>query len=352
MKLFEYIIRQTVRLFRFKLLSLKEPWNIDTPYLKEKTRAFLIGTCVNGNLGDQAISYCSIRFICEELKLPLIEVNINQYWHQRGDLKRLIRPNDVIYIQGGGNIGDEYMGAELCRRDLLKNFPNNTIISLPQTVFFSKTSRGVYEKKISKKIYAGHKNHIIFAREEFSYKELQKLFTTSKVYLVPDIVLFYSDYNFVRKPENKALLCLRADCEGIINSKERENIYQILKFRFANVEFTDTIVKEFELNNRRKMIENKLEEFATAKVIITDRLHGMVLAALSGTPCVVLPNYNSKVRGVYKWLKYLGSICYLEDISALNNAINEVLSHKEEKYSSCQLEKEFKKMISVCLEEI
>lgn len=353
MNIIEYILRQKVRIHRFKRLSKVEPWQIDLPNEKDcKQRAFLIGTCVNGNLGDQAISYNSIRFIKECLKLQLIEVNVDQYWHQRAELIKLIRPNDIIFIQGGGNIGDEYMGAEFCRRDLLKKLTNNTIISLPQTVSFSETLHGKYEKMVSKVIYAHHKQHIIFAREKFSYEELKILFPSVSVQLAPDIVLLYSDYNFKCTRQNKALLCLREDCEGIINSEEKKSIYNKLKKRFDIVQATDTFVEKVIISNRRGMIEKKLQEFASAKLIITDRLHGMVMAALSGTPCVVLPNYNHKVQGVYQWIQYLGSVRFVENVSELENAIDAVLSNTEDKYDASQLKNEFEQMKLVCLREI
>lgn len=354
MTLFEYIVRQKVRFARFKLLSLMEPWEIKDLFLNEETRAFLVGTCVNGNLGDQAISYCSIRFIREQLHLPLYEVNINQYWHQRRDLKKKIRSNDILFIQGGGNIGDEYMGAEFIRRDLLSTFHNNLIISFPQTVSFSKTIYGDYEKNLSQKIYAKHKKHIIFAREEYSYNELKKLFPNSKIVLAPDIVLMYSDYAVFRNRGicKSALLCLRSDCEGIINAEEKKSIYRLLKSQFEHVKFTDTFVEDVNIENRKRMIEDKLNEFASAELIVTDRLHGMVLSALSGTPCVVLPNYNNKVKGVYEWISSIGSIEFIENIEELSEAIDKVIAHNTEKYKSDTLQNNFDIMKRICMEQV
>lgn len=354
MTLLEYIIRQTVRLSRFKLLAFKEPWELNDFYLKEKTRAFLIGTCVNGNLGDQAISYCSIRFIREQLHLPLFEVNINQYWHQRKALKKHVRPDDIIFIQGGGNIGDEYMEAEFLRRDLLSLFSNNVIVSLPQTVSFSNTIYGNYEKKLSQKIYMKHKRHIIFAREKYSFNELQKLFPENKIFLSPDIVLMYSDYTVLRdsNANKKALLCLRSDCEGVLDAEEKKYIYQLLESQFEHIKFTDTFVEDVNIENRRRMIEAKLNEFASAELIVTDRLHGMVFSALSGTPCVVLPNYNNKVKGVYQWIASIGSIEFIDNIEVLREAIDKVMTHKLEKYKSDTLQNDFDIMRRVCREQM
>ena len=55
-------------------------------------------------------------------------------------------------------------------------------------------------------------------------------------------------------------------------------------------------------------MEKKLLEFSRAKLIITDRLHGMIFAALAETPCIALDNLSKKVSGVYQWISYLDYI--------------------------------------------
>jgi len=46
-----------------------------------------------------------------------------------------------------------------------------------------------------------------------------------------------------------------------------------------------------------------LNDFSSSKLVVTDRLHGMVFAALAGTPCVVMGNCNYKVKGIYNWIE-------------------------------------------------
>ena len=40
-----------------------------------------------------------------------------------------------------------------------------------------------------------------------------------------------------------------------------------------------------------------------AKLVVTDRLHGMILALLCGAKCIVLQTYNHKLVGQYDWIK-------------------------------------------------
>ena len=51
--------------------------------------------------------------------------------------------------------------------------------------------------------------------------------------------------------------------------------------------------------------------------MITDRLHGMIFAAITGTPCVVLQNNNHKIKATYEsWLRPLKHIRLQENFDA------------------------------------
>ena len=84
-------------------------------------------------------------------------------------------------------------------------------------------------------------------------------------------------------------------------------------------------------NKRKKVIYKKLKKFAKSKIVITDRLHGMIFAYLTQTPCIVFSNYNHKVKGVYDWLKSnTNTIIYETEIENLENGIDKILNIKEE----------------------
>ena len=62
---------------------------------------------------------------------------------------------------------------------------------------------------------------------------------------------------------------------------------------------------EWNEEHHRKCVIDKLQEFSTARLVITDRLHGMVFAAITGTACIAFRNYNYKIEGTYEWIEYL-----------------------------------------------
>lgn len=61
-------------------------------------------------------------------------------------------------------------------------------------------------------------------------------------------------------------------------------------------------------------LDNIWNNFKSSKVVITDRLHGMIFCAITKTPCVVLPNSNHKISGTYyNWLSELEFIQFVEE---------------------------------------
>lgn len=352
MILLEYIARQIVRLGRYYKIACKHQHDNYSELLHVESvsrKCYVIGTTTNGNLGDQAISYSQIRMIEGLKSFDVVEINVDQYWPVRNVLKNIVKTDDVLVIQGGGNVGNEYMAAEICRRDVLRQFKNNRIISFPQTVYFSDDNIGRFELAISKRVYAKHKDFYMFAREEFSYQKMCELFPHVHVYLVPDIVLYYSDYQINKGSRLGALLCLRGDCEGVLTPAEKEEISSTLNEIYGSVQNTDTVIdnKQVQLNNRKVMIEDKLNEFAASEIIITDRLHGMVFAALAGTPCIVLKNYNCKVLGVYQWIKDISKVYFAENVSDLKKIVG-MINEENVYYDSFLLRKHYEMLIQVC----
>lgn len=78
-----------------------------------------------------------------------------------------------------------------------------------------------------------------------------------------------------------------------------------------------------------KLLSNKIQQFAEAQLVITDRLHGMILCILSGTPCLVLPNSNHKIRQTYlNWLKDHPRVIFveIENFTQVPKYIDQLLS--------------------------
>lgn len=300
-------------------------------------KLIVMGIPHHGNMGDNAIS------IAEENLLEKYFSNYKIYYMQEDYLdicakkaKSFIANEDIILFHGGGNIGDTYVTPEKGRRAVIELFPNNKIIIFPQTAYFSDTESGRKELEISKKIYNSHKNLIIMAREKKSYDFMKEHFYNARVHLTPDIAM-----SLQRKSDKErkgALLVFRADKEKVLSYKAIETIRNLVNEKFDRYKFSDMdlVNKIINIpdNLRDKSLEDKFNEFQTAEIVITDRLHGMIFAAITETPCVVFGNFNHKISESYNWLKNLGYIKFCDNIENIETYVDEVINKKNTRYDN------------------
>lgn len=295
----------------------------------------LVGIPEYGNLGDIAITHAETEFIKDNFgEYELVEILEDDVKTKTEEIEKNISKEDIIFLQGGGNLGDEYVSFEETRRIIVNTFPNNKIVIMPQTIHFSNTETGREELEKSKEAYNNHKYLTIIAREEKSYEIMKKEFYKTNIILAPDIVM-YLDKTDVNVKRNGATLFLRDDAEKVLTEEETRQINSIVSKYFNKILNTDThigdgikITKEL----REQMLEPKLQEARSAELVITDRLHGMIFAAITSTPCIAFGNYNHKIKSSFKWLKDFKFIKYIEDISKLEEAIKELKDLKQVRY--------------------
>lgn len=295
------------------------------------SRAFLLGTEDFGNLGDHQIAVSEVDFLNRYFS-NVIEVPASRYFSYQGQKMIIneILPDDIIFLTGGGNFGNVYPMSRDIRNDVVRKWRKNIKIVMPQTAYYTCDKAG--EKALKEDVrLLTQKNHtVLIARDQDSYRFLKKYFHC-KVLLTPDIVL-YSSYNCaVRDRENLVLFCLRSDEESILNEEKRQSIVTFMQTIFPKIEWMDTQkTYNITVEHRGVALGDVFEKIQSASLMITDRLHGMIFCAITGTPCLVLENYNHKVRGSYEWLEELSYIKLVRDIEE----IKEVSKTKfwEEKY--------------------
>ena len=301
-------------------------------------RAIIFGIPHHGNLGDNAIAMTEEKFLKENLKGYEIYTVPERNLHLCADkLKKYIKPDDVLFMHGGGNIGDTYERPEKGRRKVIQNFLNNKIIIFPQTVYYSDTEFGKKELEISKEIYNNHPDLTMVAREEKSYEFMKKHFTNAKIILTTDIVMYLNKTDISKKREG-AVLMLRTDREKVFTDTEQNKTENIVKKYYDKISITDTNIRDINNNifetEREAILNKKFEELQTAELAITDRLHGMIFAAITSTPCVAFTNFNFKIKESFKWLEHLGYIEFCDDINNLEEKIKKVTSIKNPRYNN------------------
>ncbi|MGE7759127.1 polysaccharide pyruvyl transferase family protein [Peribacillus sp. NPDC097895] len=305
---------------KYIILNINNDKNISN--LKNKKKIILMQTPLHGNLGDQAIAYAEKKFINENFKdYAFLEVSFSNVLKKAKNIKRVLGKDDVIFIHGGGNMGDMYLPEELLRRFIIKYFRDTKVISFPQTISFSPNAKGKRELEKSKGIYKKNKHLVLTARESISLKMMEESFGKEKVIFTPDIVLSLDERSNSKR--EGILTCFRNDEEQNISSDLKTKIINEIKTKYKKVTVSDTVInknvndstREIELNN----IWGKMKE---SEVVLTDRLHGMIFCAITGTPCIVFKNFNHKIISSYNdWLKDIKYIKFID--------INEVKSTDE-----------------------
>ena len=299
--------------------TIKTKYSIST----ERKQVVIFGTPNHGNLGDYAIYVAEKKLFNQFLPSSnVFGINMTDFQHEIDSLTKLLKKEDLLILTGGGNLGNQYMDDETIRRTVIERFPDNRIVMFPQTLYFTEDEEGARERRETISIYNTHKDLWLVARDEQSYRAMQEMFI-GKVWLLPDVVLTWGEVETVQK--QGALLLLRNDVEGVLQMSDRIQILEMLHQEYADVEETDTeICIETNLEVLEVELDRKLQQINRAELIVTDRLHGMIMAAISHTPCIVLNNYNHKLVETYKWIAHLKYIVFVQDISELKSAIKKI----------------------------
>lgn len=285
-------------------------------------------TPLHGNIGDHAIILAIKKFMVN-LGINIFEFSTydeNLYFDY---ILKNISEKANIYITGGGFMGSKWFNEEQFIRKIIKSFPNNNIVIFPQTIFYENNSNAQKELINSILIYNNHKNLYIFAREKYSYLFIKKTYPKVNVKLAPDMVLYDNGIKERKKRKKNILFCVRKDSEKNIDDKILNNLKKILCENKYKVMYTDTVIKKrISIFKRKKIVMKKLEKFNKSKLVITDRLHGMIFAYITKTPCIALANYNYKIKGVYnQWLKDINYIKYIDDNTKITKELIKMLNN-------------------------
>lgn len=302
---------------------------------------FFVLTPTHVNYGDQALALAGSELLKNyhifEITGDLLSRFIN---YPR--LLKLLFGNEAIVIQGGGYLGTFWFDyGERLLRAVLEAVPDNEIIVFPQSIYYSDDEFGKAELEKSKKIYSKCSRLTLTARDKISCEMMKKYYGSTNVVLIPDIVL-YLDKCGGSCSRSGAMLTLRNDVEKNIDDAFRLEIEQFAKKHFSTVSKVDMLAENrISPKQREAELEKQFSRFKSAELVITDRLHGMIFSAITGTPCIVLNSKSHKVKGVYDWIfADCSYITFTDDFSEMEAFINSVKG-RQFKYNNLDIIKYF-----------
>lgn len=294
-------------------------------------KVYLIGTPSHENLGDSAIVLAQKAFLeaCGWESARIIELTAEDYERDWVRIQKWIPRGALIAQLGGGHLGNQWPFEENLHRQQVIAFPKNKNVIFPQTICYLPGEQSEAEETASVAVYDGKENLTMVAREKKSFDIMKALYPNTRILLTPDIVLSASMELFHAKeqPRVGVLLCLRRDAERVLGQEVHDELEAKLQSQKIPYDFVDMYTNEMVTReNRRALVRQKMEQLSSARLVITDRLHGMVFCALTGTPCIALSNNNHKVRGTYEWISYLPYIRYTDNLTQAWEQLPELMA--------------------------
>ncbi len=316
------ILRGTAAFIKTKLYLIKT-------FLKRSESdgmIVLMATPIHGNLGDQAIVYAEYKILHKIFpEKEVVEIPNNYFLRFPELVAQYISAKDIIVIDGGGNLGILWPHEDDKIRNIIHRFKENQIVMFPQTCYYDETKESAKRIEANRKVYESAHNLKIMLRDRVSYDFMRKEFSKVDCIFLPDIVLSLKPKRQCME-RKEVLLCFREDCEALIDNLTRKALIEQIKKLGCECRHTSTLVPFCIFHkNRKKVLQKKWNEFSSARLVITDRLHAMIFAVITDTPCIAINNKSKKVEGSYEWIKELSHIRYLQDSRLDQKLIQEML---------------------------
>ncbi|GGY80187.1 polysaccharide pyruvyl transferase family protein [Marinobacter zhanjiangensis] len=303
------------------------------PLIPEKSKVALLDFPNHGNVGDAAIWLGEVNFLKEELQdVKIIHVS------EKSLIKRespSFSKDTILLINGGGNFGDLWPSHQEHRELVIRNYPDNKVIQLPQSIYFQE-EKNLRDCSVN---FQQHKNFHLLVRDFQSLRIAQSM-GIKNVQLCPDMAIFSKAESLKTANIYDIVFLVRKDRESIgeklptnLSNDKKILVIDWLEDKKDLWHSLDRILKRhpnlrayisqflFERLARRRL-ERGCQILSSGKRIVTDRLHAHLISMLIGKENIVIDNKYNKIgnyRESWPTESPANSLCesYLEAISEL-----------------------------------
>lgn len=285
------------------------------PLLDRSGRVALVDFPDYANVGDSAIWLGELQvlrsmgigdpaYVCEQATFD-------------ADALRARVGKGPILLSGGGNLGDLYPRHQRFRENILRSFPDNPVVQLPQSMWFE--SRDALDR--ARRVFDGHPRFTLLLRDRASLERARREFDVRSV-LCPDMAFALGRLQREGDPEREHLWLLRTGREAAEHSiSPRDGAWQTdwafpgpsllarLHRRLRSLASSSSRVGHGVLCRAihltygplaRRRLERGIRLLGLVRRVTTDRLHGHILCLLMGIPHRVLDDANGKVSAFYR----------------------------------------------------
>jgi pyruvyl transferase EpsO len=263
------------------------------------------------NTGDSAIWAGEVAYLRSQRIRIAYRCDWLHYSPER--LRRTLR-GGVILLQGGGNLGDLYPHHQSFREQVLRDFPENKVVVLPQTMHF----RNAAALARTRAAFDAHPDLTILVRDQRSLEFARNEFRSTSL-LCPDMAFLLGSLSRPQAPELDVLWLWRNDKESagwapvgqevvrvdwmdeppVLVSRLAELLARLLELYPNRLRLLRGLLMRTHDAQARQRVAHGCRLLARGRIVVTDRLHGHVLSLLLGIPHVLLDNNYGKVKSFY-----------------------------------------------------
>jgi exopolysaccharide biosynthesis predicted pyruvyltransferase EpsI len=295
------------------------------------------------NAGDSLI-YLGERAYLRRLGVPVrYQTSTGRY--RPADVAAL-HPRGPILLRGGGNFGDRWDLHQRFRERVIVDFPDRTIIQLPQSIDMSSATAARVRDA-----YLAHPDLTVLLRDTRSMQRARELLPGVNLHYCPDLALGYLATRR-RRPRVDVVTLRRNDSESTgaeLLAPGGRWSQQTVDWNYSSLEklawtlakvpgsaarripttlprFYRAFVDPAYTVSARTLVRAAERTLLHGRVVVTDRLHAAILATLLGRPVVARDNANGKLSAVFA--DYLGrfpNARYAHDADEASAHVDELL---------------------------
>jgi pyruvyl transferase EpsO len=264
------------------------------------------------NVGDSAIWLGALAAL-DRLGVSRPAYTCDWATYHRGLLAARVGSGTIL-LSGGGNLGDLWERHQRFRETVIRDFPGNPVVQLPQSIHFR--DPGALAR--ARAVFDGHSRLSLLLRDRASLDLARNAFRASAG-LCPDLAFALGPLSRPVPPSLPVCWLARDDQErrhppsDAVPAPARRDwatepagIRQGLTRRLSRWLTTRpghrplrALVSATYRPLARQRVRRGARLLSEGRVVVTDRLHGHVLALLLGIPHVLLDNSYGKVRGCF-----------------------------------------------------
>lgn len=258
----------------------------------------------HSNVGDSAIWLGETAFFSAHGRQPAYASALKNH----ADYEMAAAIGDgTIFLHGGGNFGTIWKAHQDFRIAIMRQFPNNPIVQLPQSIHFA-SDESVEE---TARAIEAHGRFTLMVRDAPSLEFARRHFAC-EVLLAPDMA-FYMGALDRGPPSHDLFYLLRTDLEKAVEGQVRSGGRSIavadwlledrMQIRLALAAARLLTIADNPRTARvktydrlaRTRLDRGTAMLSSGRAVVTDRLHGHILSTLLDLPHVVLDNSYRKI---------------------------------------------------------